>query len=128
MKYEESPNVELKAILSEDVKNEILAFLNTHGGTVFVGVNDDGSLAPPLTHEGRDEVDSRLGNWLREAFFPVPTDLVSHDFTDDGVLAIRIEGGIKNLIIFEKKAQSPRGYTLGTAEAPVRHTKTKSSG
>lgn len=112
MKYEESPNVELKAILSEDVKNEILAFLNTHGGTVFVGVNDDGSLAPPLTHEGRDEVDSRLGNWLREAFFPVPTDLVSHDFTDDGVLAIRINEGLKKPYYLREKGPKPSGVYI----------------
>ncbi|MBE6135522.1 MAG: hypothetical protein E7179_05950 [Erysipelotrichaceae bacterium] len=112
MRYEESQNVELKAILSEDVKNEILAFLNTHGGTVFVGVNDDGSLAPPLTHEGRDEVDSRLGNWLREAFFPVPTDLVSHDFTDDGVLAIRINEGLKKPYYLREKGPKPSGVYI----------------
>lgn len=44
MKYEESPTVELKATLLEEVKHEILAFLNAHGGTVYVGANDDGSL------------------------------------------------------------------------------------
>ena len=38
MKYEESPTVELKATLLEEVKHEILAFLNAHGGTVYVGL------------------------------------------------------------------------------------------
>ena len=93
MKYEESPTVELKATLLEEVKHEILAFLNAHGGTVYVGVNDDGSLSEPLSQKGRDDMDSRLGNWIREAFFPMPSNLIKHDFNDDGVLVISIEEG-----------------------------------
>ena len=46
MKYEESDRIELKSIINDDLKKEIVAFLNTHGGTIYVGVNDDGSLNP----------------------------------------------------------------------------------
>lgn len=42
MKYTESASVELKNDLTEDVKNEIIAFLNTKGGMIYVGVEDDG--------------------------------------------------------------------------------------
>lgn len=109
MKYEESPTVELKATLLEEVKHEILAFLNAHGGTVYVGVNDDGSLSEPLSQKGRDDMDSRLGNWIREAFFPMPSNLIKHDFNDDGVLVISIEEGNNKPYFLKEKGPKPSG-------------------
>ena len=109
MKYEESPTVELKATLLEEVKHEILAFLNAHGGTVYVGVNDDGSLSEPLSKKGRDDMDSRLGNWIREAFFPIPSQFVKHDFNDDGVLVISIEEGNNKPYFLREKGPKPSG-------------------
>ncbi len=41
--YEESNTVELKRELINKVKNEILAFVNTDGGTVYIGVDDNGN-------------------------------------------------------------------------------------
>ena len=42
--YKESLSVELKRELIDEIKNEIVAFLNTKGGTIIVGVNDDGTI------------------------------------------------------------------------------------
>ena len=45
MKYSESNTVELKRLLDDDMKAEVVAFLNSHlGGTIYVGVDDDGSI------------------------------------------------------------------------------------
>ena len=45
LKYEESNLIELKRSLTDDMKTEVIAFLNSYlGGTIYVGVNDDGSL------------------------------------------------------------------------------------
>ena len=112
MKYEESPTTELKATLMDEVKNEILAFLNAHGGTIYVGVNNDGSLSEPLSQKGRDEMDSRLGNWLREAFFPIPSQFVRHDFNDDGVLVISIEEGNNKPYFLREKGPKPSGVYI----------------
>ena len=51
MEYKESEIVELKRELDDDMKSEIIDFLNSYlGGTIFVGVEDDGSLSN-LTEE-----------------------------------------------------------------------------
>jgi len=42
--YEESEYVELKRELTTDIKKEIIAFANTNGGTIYVGVDDDGKI------------------------------------------------------------------------------------
>ena len=44
MKYSESDTKELKRELTDAVKEVIISFLNTKGGTIYVGINDDGTL------------------------------------------------------------------------------------
>ncbi|MDD6596604.1 MULTISPECIES: helix-turn-helix domain-containing protein [Coprobacillaceae] len=44
MNYCENDICELKKELTSNVKKEILSFLNTKGGTIYVGVEDDGSV------------------------------------------------------------------------------------
>ena len=43
MHYEESEAVELKSNITDEVKAEIVAFLNSNlNGTIFIGVDDSG--------------------------------------------------------------------------------------
>ena len=52
MKYEESNLVELKRSLNDDMIKEVIAFLNSYlGGTIYVGINDDGSFYNPTQEE-----------------------------------------------------------------------------
>ena len=44
MKYEESETVELKRELNKDFAKEIVAFLNTRDGTIYIGVKDNGEV------------------------------------------------------------------------------------
>ena len=74
--YEENDLTELKQQLTDEVKNEINAFLNTKGGMIFIGVADDGTLMPFANQKERDEADLKIGSWIREAFFPMPVDLI----------------------------------------------------
>lgn len=43
MLFAESETVELKSVYVEDIKKEIIAFANTRGGTIYIGVEDNGS-------------------------------------------------------------------------------------
>ncbi len=42
--YQESETVELKQELNKNIKKEIVAFANTKGGTIFIGINDEGEI------------------------------------------------------------------------------------
>lgn len=44
MTFSETEKTELKQKLTDSIPKEIVAFLNTDGGTVYIGVNDDGSV------------------------------------------------------------------------------------
>ena len=44
MNFVETERTELKQRFTDAIPKEIVAFLNTDGGTVYIGVNDDGSV------------------------------------------------------------------------------------
>ena len=43
-KYIETESVELKEIINDDLEKEVVAFLNSHYGVIYIGVNNDGEI------------------------------------------------------------------------------------
>ena len=43
MVFKESETVELKSVVVDDIKKEIIAFTNCEGGKLYIGVQDDGT-------------------------------------------------------------------------------------
>ena len=44
MEFRETEIIELKSIVQDSIKKEIIAFANCDGGTVYIGVADDGTV------------------------------------------------------------------------------------
>ena len=44
MLFQESETVELKEVIVDDIKKEIIAFANCDGGKLYIGVQDDGTV------------------------------------------------------------------------------------
>ncbi len=64
MKLYESETVELKEIYTPDLKNEIIAFANTNGGTIYIGVQDSGEI---IGLDNADFVMQQISNSLRDS-------------------------------------------------------------
>lgn len=65
--FVENKTTEFKREYVEDIKNTIVAFANCDGGTLYIGVNDDGTAC------GVDNVDDtmlRVTNAVRDAVWP----------------------------------------------------------
>ena len=107
--YSESNVSELKRELTDVIKKEIIAFLNTKGGVIYVGVDDDGNLYKPFLEEDRDDVSLRLSSWLQNTISPLPSNLVSFSFNDEGVLAIEVKEGPKKPYYLKEKGPKPSG-------------------
>ena len=43
MVFQESETVELKEVVVDDIRKEIIAFANCDGGKLYIGVRDDGT-------------------------------------------------------------------------------------
>ena len=67
MVFQESETVELKSVMADDIKKEIIAFANCEGGKLYIGVQDDGTVV------GLDDPDGtalQISNMIRDAIKP----------------------------------------------------------
>lgn len=63
----ESKTIELKREYVDEIKNTVIAFANCDGGTLYVGLKDDGSVC------GVEDIDGtmlRITNAVRDAVRP----------------------------------------------------------
>ncbi len=65
--YQESSMMELKRQVADGLKKEVIVFLNTDGGTIVIGVEDDGSVIG-LTDAHKDL--ETISNMLRDSIQP----------------------------------------------------------
>lgn len=71
---QETERIEFKERLTDDIYKEIIAFANTDGGTIYVGINDHGE---PVGLEDVDDVYTRITNGVRDAILPMSRFLSS---------------------------------------------------
>ena len=65
--FQESEIVELKEIVVDDIKKEIVAFANCNGGKLYIGVQDDGTVVG-VDHP--DQAALQVSNMVRDAIKP----------------------------------------------------------
>ena len=94
MKYEESDRVELKREMIKDLDKEIIAFLNAHGGTIYIGVDDNGNVVG-IPDENKDIYDQKLSSMVTEGIKPSAKQLVTFGYNSDNVLFINVNEGTK---------------------------------
>ena len=91
--FVENKTTEFKREYVEDIKNTIVAFANCDGGTLYIGVNDDGTAC------GVDNVDDtmlRVTNTIRDAVRPDVTMLTEcrNDVMDEkAIVCVIVQRG-----------------------------------
>ena len=124
MTFQESETVELKAIVTEDIKKEILALANCKGGKLYIGVRNDGTvlgLADP------DRVSLQVSNMVRDAIKPDLTMFLHYEtLTVDRkkIVAIDIQQGTERPYYIAKKGLRPEGVYVrqGYSSVPATNT------
>lgn len=124
MTFQESEMVELKAIVVEDIKKEIIAFANCKGGKLYIGVQNDGTVS------GLDDPDRaslQVSNMVRDAIKPDLTMFIHYEtLTVDGkkIVAIDIQQGTERPYYIAKKGLRPEGVYVrqGYSSVPATNT------
>lgn len=113
MVYKESEIVELKRKLDDTMKVEIIAFLNSYlGGTIYVGVEDDGSISN-LSEKEKDENESKIINWIRdESIYPNCSNFVNVNYNADNVLTVTVLSGNEKPYYVKSKGLKPSGVYI----------------
>ncbi len=124
MKFRETETVELKSIVTDDIKKEIIAFANCDGGTIYVGVADDGTV-PGV--ENADECALQISNMVRDAVKPDVTMFINYETLDcegKAVVAVNIRRGTNRPYYLAKKGLRPEGVYVRQGYSSVPTTDT----
>lgn len=121
MTFVESETIELKERYVDDIRKEAMAFANCLGGTIYVGVRDDGSVAGI---ENANFVIQQIANNLRDSIRPDITMFVSYDILseeDKQIIAVRVQAGTNRPYYLDAKGMRPGGVYVrqGTCCAPA---------
>lgn len=124
MIFQESESVELKAIVVEDIKKEIIAFANCEGGKLYIGVQDDGTVSGL---DNPDETSLQISNMVRDAIKPDLTMFLHYEtVTVDGkkIVAVDIQQGTERPYYIAKKGLRPEGVYVrqGYSSVPATNT------
>ena len=102
----ENERIEYKSQLIDDVYKEVIAFANTDGGMIYIGIDDRGNVT------GIDDVDetyTRLTNGIRDAITPDVTMFVRYVLQDNKVIRVEVGEGTYKPYYLKGKGLKPTG-------------------
>ncbi|MCI9151740.1 MAG: AAA family ATPase, partial [Lachnospiraceae bacterium] len=111
-KFVESETLELKEKYTDVICKEVVSFLNTSGGTIVIGVKDDGTIV------GVDKIDEtfkKISDIITTQIEPNPQDEVSSEIRfEDGktLIVVNVSRGIKHIYCQKKYGFSSVGCTI----------------
>lgn len=108
----------------EDIKKEIIAFANCEGGTLYIGVQDDGTV---LGVDDPDETALRISNMVRDAIKPDLTMFLHYEtinVDEKKIIVIEIQQGTERPYYIAKKGLRPEGVYVrqGYSSVPATNT------
>ena len=114
----ETENIEFKSQFTEDIYKEVIAFANTDGGIVYVGIDNDGN-AVGLTDV--DQEYTRITNGIRDAIMPDVTMFVRFTIQENKVVRITVSEGSNKPYYLKGKGLKPSGVYVrqGTSSVPA---------
>ena len=114
----ETENIEFKSQFTEEIYKEVIAFANTDGGVVYVGIDNDGN-AVGLTDVDKEY--TRITNGIRDAIMPDVTMFVRFTVQDNKVVRIIVSEGTNKPYYLKGKGLKPSGVYVrqGTSSVPA---------
>ena len=108
MTFSETEKTELKQKLTDSIPKEIVAFLNTDGGTIYIGVNDDGSVCGI---EKLDESLKKIADIIENQILPESSSFVelgTKYIENKHIIEIKVRKG-ESLYYIKKYGRSSQG-------------------
>ena len=121
MDYRESYTTELKEVINADFKKEVIAFANSDGGEIYVGVTKQGKIIGVENGESGME---RISNMIRDGIKPDLTSFTSISEIQNGdttLIRVTVSRGSKRPYHLSDKGLKPSGVYIrhGITSAPA---------
>ena len=119
--FRESDSIELKSQVIPDICKEVIGFANTNGGTVYIGIEDNGII---VGVDDEDKIILQLNNMIRDSIKPDITMFVKYEaiiLEDKKVIAIKVQRGTDRPYYLGNKGLKPAGVYVrnGTSTDPA---------
>lgn len=124
MIFRESETIELKEVVVDDIKKEIIAFANCGGGKLYIGVRDDGTV---VGLNNPDEVSLQISNMVRDSIKPDVTMFLHYKTIEENgkeIVAVDIQRGTDRPYYLAKKGMRPEGVYVRQGYSSVPATDT----
>ena len=124
MLYQESETIELKTVVVDDIKKEIIAFANCDGGKLYIGVQDDGTVVGLNDPDG---VALQISNMVRDAIKPDVTMFLHYETLEEvgkKVVVVYVQRGTDRPFYIAKKGMRPEGVYVRQGYSSVPATDT----
>ena len=115
MRYE-NEHVEYKSQITDEIYKEVIAFANTEGGVIYIGIDDQGNV---IGIENVDETYTRLTNGVRDTIAPDVTMFVRYVLQDNKVIRIEIGEGSGKPYYLKSKGLKPNGVYVRQGTSSV---------
>lgn len=115
MQYE-SERIEHKRQMIDDIYKEVIAFANTDGGVIYIGIDDQGNV---IGIDDVDETYTRLTNGIRDAIAPDVTMFVRYVLQDNKVIQIEVGEGSFKPYYLKSKGMKPAGVYVRQGTSSV---------
>ena len=114
----ETENIEFKSQFTEEIYKEVIAFANTDGGIVYIGIDNNGNVV------GLTDVDqeyTRITNGIRDAILPDVTMFVRFTIQENKVVRITVSEGSSKPYYLKGKGLKPSGVYVrqGASSVPA---------
>ena len=112
----ETENIEFKSGFTEEIYKEVIAFANTDGGVLYIGIDNDGN-AVGLSNV--DDEYTRITNGIRDAILPDVTMFVKYTIQENKVVRITISEGANKPYYLRSKGLKPNGVYVRQGTSSV---------
>lgn len=115
----ENEKTEFKRDYTDNILKTIIAFANTGGGQIFVGVDDDGN---PVGLSNTDKCCTRITNSVRDNISPDITMFTKYTINEkDRIIEITVSEGTNKPYFLNSKGMRPEGVYVrqGASSAPA---------
>lgn len=112
----ETENIEFKLQFTDEIYKEVIAFANTDGGVIYIGIDNDGNAV------GIDNVDenyTRITNGIRDAIMPDVTMFVKYTIQENRVVRITVGEGSYKPYYLKAKGLKPSGVFVRQGTSSV---------
>jgi len=121
MFFHETEQTELKEIFVPEIKKEVVAFTNAGGGTLYIGISDDGQF---VGLDNGDFTMQQVSNAIRDGISPDVTLFTQLSFVNENgrtAVKIDVEQGTKRPYYLREKGMKPSGVYVrqGTSSVPA---------